>query len=62
MDCYDAAGDRARYGPNLIDVMGWTSQIVGIRLFKLAGPGQVPIACVMSKKSEPVIVTGMGGV
>ena len=47
--------------PSVMAVMGCTSQIVGIRLFKLGGPGRCPVAWFMSKNSDPVIVTGMGG-
>jgi hypothetical protein len=46
---------------NTIFVMGCTSQITGMRLFKLGGPGRAPVACVMSKNNEPLILTGTGG-
>src|SRR5450432_447104 len=47
--------------PNSMLLIGCTSQIVGIRLFKLGGPGAWPVLCVASKKSEPSITTGIGG-
>ena len=47
--------------PSVIDVTGCISQIVGIRLFRLAGPGRWPVACVMSKNSEAWSVIGIGG-
>jgi hypothetical protein len=46
---------------NTILVIGCTSQITGMRLFKLGGPGCEPVACVISKNKEPSICTGMGG-
>src|SRR5262249_21495179 len=52
---------RHRGHPSVMAVTGCTSQIVGIRLFKLGGPGCCPIAWFMSKNSDPAIVTGIGG-
>ena len=42
-------------------LMGCTSQMVGILLFKLGGPGACPVLWVASKKSEPSMTTGIGG-
>src|SRR6267143_1338058 len=44
-----------------IFVIGCTSQITGMRLFKLGGPGRGPVACVISKNNDPSICTGTGG-
>src|SRR5215831_15119093 len=46
---------------NTIFVIGCTSQITGMRLFKLGGPGREPVACVISKNNDPSICTGTGG-
>src|SRR6267378_2071808 len=46
---------------NTIFVIGCTSQITGMRLFKLGGPGRGPVACVISKNNDPSICTGTGG-
>src|SRR6266853_2982975 len=43
-----------------IFMIGCTSQITGIRLFKLGGPGWGPCACVISKNNDPSICTGTG--
>jgi len=56
-----AAGARGHVYPSAMDVTGCTSQIVGIRLFKLGGPGRCPVLWLASKNSEPAMVTGMGG-
>ena len=57
----DASSPLRHCYPSAMAVTGCTSQIVGMRLFKLGGPGRCPVAWLMSKNSEPVIVTGMGG-
>ena len=49
------------YGSNTIFVTGCTSQIVGIRLFKLAGPSFPLEALPMLKNSDPSISNGIGG-
>ena len=49
------------YGPRAIAVTGCTSQMVGMRLFRLGGPGRWPELCVMSKNSDPSMATGIGG-
>ena len=50
-----------RHELKTIFVMGCTSQITGIRLFKLFGPGLDPFACLISKNNDPSISTDSGG-
>src|SRR5260221_14519725 len=56
-----AAGARGHVYPSAMDVTGCTSQIVGIRLFKLGGPRRCPGLWGAAKKSAPEMGTGIGG-
>jgi len=37
-------GTDSTYSSKVMLVIGWTSQIIGMRLFKLWGPGREPVA------------------